>query len=131
VFDLIDEDKRGGGRAFELSSDKRGGGRSFPVSSGDESTEKRLFDASFEKRGGGRAFYFNPSAALYDRNSYNLIKRPGGHGVNSFIGLSPYSQMYDGWYRRKRPGARPFYGNDYAKKGGGRNFLFDTDDYSD
>uniref|UniRef100_A0A914V4V3 Uncharacterized protein n=1 Tax=Plectus sambesii TaxID=2011161 RepID=A0A914V4V3_9BILA len=96
---------------------------------GEDSTEKRAFDASFEKRGGGRAFY------LYDRNSNynNLIKRPGARPVSSFVGndLSPYSLISDGWYRRKRPGARPFFGNVYAKKGGGRGFVVDSDEYSD
>lgn len=110
------------------------GGRSFPVMIGDDSTEKRAFDASFEKRAGGRAFF------LYDRNSNsnnnNLIKRPGARPVMSFVGddISPYSLITNGWYRRKRPGARPFFGGNvgvYAKKGGGRGFVFDSDEYSD
>jgi len=132
VFQLNDDDKRGGGRAFDILSEKRGGGRSFPVMMGDDSTEKRAFDASFEKRGGGRAFY------LYDRNSNNynnLMKRPGAVPVSSFVGdgISPYSLISDGWYRRKRPGARPFFGNPYVytKKGGGRGFVVDSDEFSD
>jgi len=134
AFQLNDDEKRGGGRAFGVLSEKKAGGRTFPLAfGGEDSTGKRAFDESFEKRAGGRAFF------LYDRNiNNNLIKRPGAMPVSSYSsfssdGISPYNMISDGWYRRKRPGARPFFGGGsvYTKKGGGRGFVVDSDEYSD